>query len=180
MKTTTATAVLLISALLAACNADNTAQTVDSIKADVAKDIETDMNKAIDEAKADLTDINVTLADGGKAKITAAGDLSIDGEPVTLSAEQREQMGKLMRERKGDPREITQKYLDKLPKADQDALKQELETARLEHDKAIRAILTPEQQKRFDAQTSRMMGSMKGHGDHAAGGHHGHHGSKHR
>jgi Spy/CpxP family protein refolding chaperone len=75
---------------------------------------------------------------------------------LDLSAEQREQMGKLMRERKGDPREITQKYLDKLPKADQDALKQELETARLEHDKAIRAILTPEQQKTFDAHKAEM------------------------
>lgn len=90
MKTTRYLPLALLTALLAACNADNTAQTVESIKADVAKDIETDMNKAIDEAKADLTDINVTLVDGGKAKITAAGDLSIDGKPVTLSAEQRE------------------------------------------------------------------------------------------
>ena len=90
MKTTRYLPLALLTALLAACNADNTAQTVEGIKADVAKDIETDMNKAIDEAKADLTDINVTLVDGGKAKITAAGDLSIDGKPVTLNAEQRE------------------------------------------------------------------------------------------
>lgn len=51
------------------------------------------------------------------------------------------------------------------------------------HEAATRAFyarLTPEQQKRFDAQTSRMMGGMKGHGDHPTGGHHGHHGSKHR
>lgn len=90
MKTPYALTVLLMSALLAGCNADNTAQTVDAIKTDVAKDIETDMNKAIDEAKADLTDITVTLVDGGMAKITAAGDLTIDGKPVTLTAEQRE------------------------------------------------------------------------------------------
>ena len=90
MKTTRYLPLALLTALLAACNADNTAQTVEGIKADVAKDIETDMNKAIDEAKADLTDINVTLVDGGTAKITAAGDLSIDGKPVTLNAEQRE------------------------------------------------------------------------------------------
>lgn len=90
MKTTRFLPLALLTAMLAACNADNTAQTVEGIKADVAKDIEADMNKAINEAKADLTDITVTLADGGKAKITAAGDLSIDGKPVTLSAEQRE------------------------------------------------------------------------------------------
>ncbi|MDD0843098.1 Spy/CpxP family protein refolding chaperone [Pseudomonas sp. Gutcm_11s] len=75
---------------------------------------------------------------------------------LDLSAEQREQVGKLMRERKDDPREITQKYLDKLPQADRDALKKELETARLEHDKAFRAILTPEQQKTFDARKADM------------------------
>lgn len=75
---------------------------------------------------------------------------------LDLSAEQREQMGKLMRERKHDPREITRKYLEKLPKADQDALHKELEAARLEHDKAVRAILTPEQQKTFDARKAEM------------------------
>ncbi|MFM1782354.1 MAG: hypothetical protein RIS14_107 [Pseudomonadota bacterium] len=80
----------LLTALLAACNADNTAQTVEGIKADVAKDIEADMNKAIAEAKADLTDITVTMQDGGKATITANGDLSIAGQAVTLSTEQRE------------------------------------------------------------------------------------------
>ena len=80
----------LLTMLLAACNADNTAQTVDAIKTDVAKDIETDMNKAIAEAKADLTDITITMQDGGKATINANGDLSIAGNPVSLSAEQRE------------------------------------------------------------------------------------------
>lgn len=75
---------------------------------------------------------------------------------LDLSAEQREQLGKLMRERKDDPREITQKYLAKLPQAEQDALKQELETARLEHDKAIRGILTAEQQKTFDSHKAEM------------------------
>jgi hypothetical protein len=80
----------LLTAMLAACNADNTAQTVENIKADVAKDIETDMNKAIADAKADLTDITVTMQDGSKATINANGDLSISGKAVTLSAEQRE------------------------------------------------------------------------------------------
>lgn len=90
MKTTRYLPLALLTALLAACNADNTAQTVEGIKADVAKDIEADMNKAIAEAKADLTDITVTMQDGGKATITANGDLSIAGQAVTLSTEQRE------------------------------------------------------------------------------------------
>lgn len=75
---------------------------------------------------------------------------------LNLSPEQREQLGKLMHERKDNPREITRKYLDKLPQADQQALKKELETARLEHDKAVRAILTPEQQKAFDQHKQEM------------------------
>lgn len=70
---------------------------------------------------------------------------------LNLSAEQREKVGQLMREHRNNPREITQKYLDKLPKADQEAMKKELETARLDHDKAFRDILTPEQQKTFEA-----------------------------
>lgn len=90
MKTTRYLPLALLTAMLAACNADNTAQTVEGIKADVAKDIEADMNKAIAEAKADLTDITVTMQDGGKATIAANGDLSIAGQAVTLSPEQRE------------------------------------------------------------------------------------------
>jgi hypothetical protein len=90
MKTTRYLPLALLTAMLAACNADNTAQTVEGIKADVAKDIEADMNKAIAEAKADLTDITITMQDGGKATITANGDLSIAGQAVTLNTEQRE------------------------------------------------------------------------------------------
>ena len=90
MKTTRYLPLALLTVMLAACNADNTAQTVEGIKADVAKDIEANMNKAIAEAKADLTDITVTMQDGGKATITANGDLSIAGQAVTLSTQQRE------------------------------------------------------------------------------------------
>jgi hypothetical protein len=90
MNTTRYLPLALLTALLAACNADNTAQTVEGIKADVAKDIEADMNKAIAEARADLTDITITMQDGGKATVSANGDLSIAGQSVTLSTEQRE------------------------------------------------------------------------------------------
>ncbi|MBD9484654.1 Spy/CpxP family protein refolding chaperone [Pseudomonas sp. PDM14] len=75
------------------------------------------------------------------------GGKMFDG--LNLTPEQREKVGKLMREHKDDPREITRKYLDKLPEAEKAAMKKELETARLEHDKAFNAILTPEQQKVF-------------------------------
>ena len=75
---------------------------------------------------------------------------------LNLTAEQREKVGKLMREHRNDPREITQKYLNKLPQSDRDAMKKELESARQEHDKALRAILTPEQQKTLDARKAQM------------------------
>lgn len=82
------------------------------------------------------------------------GGKMFDG--LNLTPEQREQVGKLMRERKDDPREITRKYLDKLPAADKAAMKKELDTARLDHDKAFNAILTPEQQKVFAEQKQKM------------------------
>lgn len=75
---------------------------------------------------------------------------------LDLTPEQRQQIGKLMKEHRDNPREITKKYLEKLPKADQEALKKELENSRLEHEKALRAVLTPEQQKTFDAQKAEM------------------------
>ena len=90
MKTTRYLPLALLTVMLAACNVDNTAQTVEGIKAEVAKGIETDMHKAITEVKADLTDITITMQDGGKATITANGDLSIAGQAVTLNTEQRE------------------------------------------------------------------------------------------
>ncbi|MNN36848.1 hypothetical protein D3C81_1507600 [compost metagenome] len=46
--------------------------------------------------------------------------------------------------------EITQRYLDKLPAADQAAMQKELQDNRDKADKIIRDALTPEQQKRFD------------------------------
>lgn len=76
--------------MLAACNVENAAQTVEGIKTEVAKDIEADVNKAVAEAEADLTDITVTMQDGSKATISANGDLSIAGQAVTLSTQQRE------------------------------------------------------------------------------------------
>lgn len=81
--------ILIGSALLGACSQDRTA-VADKIKTEVAEDIEADMNKAIDKAKSDLTDINIDLRDGGKATIASNGDLAIKGKPVILTDSQRE------------------------------------------------------------------------------------------
>lgn len=80
--------ILISTALLGACSQDKTS-VADKIKNEVAKDIETDMNKAIEEAKSDLTDINIDLKDGSKATIAANGDLAINGKPVVLTDGQR-------------------------------------------------------------------------------------------
>ncbi|MDW8832418.1 Spy/CpxP family protein refolding chaperone [Pseudomonas aeruginosa] len=70
--------------------------------------------------------------------------------PLDLTREQRQQMGKLMGEQMKARHEITQRYLAKLPAAEQKALKDELKASHEKTQKDIRALLTPEQQKKFD------------------------------
>ena len=55
-------------------------------------------------------------------------------------------MGEQMKSR----HEITQRYLAKLPAADQKALKDELKASHDKVDTQIRGMLKPEQQKQFD------------------------------
>lgn len=69
---------------------------------------------------------------------------------LNLTREQRQQMGKLMGEQMKARHEITQRYLAKLPAAEQKALKDELKASHEKTQKDIRALLTPEQQKKFD------------------------------
>ncbi len=69
---------------------------------------------------------------------------------LDLSREQRQQIGKLMGEQMKERKQLAEKYLEKLPAADQKALKDEIAA---KHDKTqsdIRALLKPDQQKRFD------------------------------
>lgn len=87
----------------------------------------------------------------------------IRGEPhgmmfkeLDLSREQRESIGKLMREQMKSRHDITQRYLDKLPEAEQKAMQQELEAARKQQHDSIRALLKPEQQKDFDELVKKM------------------------
>lgn len=75
---------------------------------------------------------------------------------LDLSREQRESIGKLMREQMKSRHDITQRYLDKLPEAEQKAMQQELEAARKQQHDSIRALLKPEQQKSFDELTKKM------------------------
>ena len=81
--------ILLSTTLIVACNNDNSTSLAEKIKTEVAQNIETDMNKAINDAKTDLTDISVTLKDGNQAKIAANGDMTINGKAIVLNDQQR-------------------------------------------------------------------------------------------
>lgn len=71
-------------------------------------------------------------------------------QELDLSQEQRHAVGKLMREQMKSRHEITQRYLDKLPAAEQKALQDELAAKEKQTQSEIRALLKPEQQKQFD------------------------------
>ena len=80
---------LLTTVVLSACNNDNSASLADKIRTEVSQDIEIDLNKAISDAKSDLSEISVTLKDGSKAKIAANGDMTIAGKAIALNENQR-------------------------------------------------------------------------------------------
>ncbi|MCD5996772.1 LTXXQ domain-containing protein [Pseudomonas sp. CDFA 602] len=69
---------------------------------------------------------------------------------LDLTREQRQQVERLMREQRHERREISQRYLDKLPAADQKAMRDEIDAKRTKTDSDIRALLKPDQQKQFD------------------------------
>lgn len=70
---------------------------------------------------------------------------------LDLSKEQRQAIGKIMGEQFHSRDELTKKYLDKLSEADKKAMHEEIKAKREATDSQIRALLTPEQQKTFDA-----------------------------
>ncbi|MGH8630532.1 MAG: Spy/CpxP family protein refolding chaperone [Burkholderiales bacterium] len=71
-------------------------------------------------------------------------------QELDLSQEQRHAVGKLMREQMKSRHETTQRYLDKLPAAERNALQVELAAMVKQTQGEIRALLKPEQQKQFD------------------------------
>ena len=69
---------------------------------------------------------------------------------LDLSKEQREQIRKLMGEQWHARKDLTQKYLDKLPAADQKAMQDEIAAGKQKTQTDIRAVLKPDQQKKYD------------------------------
>lgn len=75
---------------------------------------------------------------------------------LDLNKDQQRQVQKLMGEQRKNDRDLTQRYLDKLPAADKKALDTERKASRDKQQTAIRALLTPEQQKTFDERAAKM------------------------
>lgn len=70
-------------------------------------------------------------------------------EDLELNRDQRREIGILMAEQMRSRRTITERYLDKLPVADKQAMENEIQASKDKTDAAIQAKLTPEQQQRF-------------------------------
>ena len=75
---------------------------------------------------------------------------------LDLSKEQQREIRKLMGEQMKGHHDITKRYLDKLPAAEQKAMQDELKAAKDKQHSAIRALLKPEQQKAFDEHQKKM------------------------
>ena len=69
---------------------------------------------------------------------------------LDLSKDQREQIRKLMGDQWHARKDLTQKYLDKLPAADQKAMQDEIAAGKQKTQADIRAVLKPDQQKKYD------------------------------
>lgn len=69
---------------------------------------------------------------------------------LDLSKEQREQIRKLMGDQWHARKDLVKKYLDKLPAADQKAMQDEIAAGKQITQTDIRAVLKPDQQKKYD------------------------------
>ncbi|WP_095080189.1 LTXXQ domain protein [Pseudomonas sp. Irchel s3h17] len=70
---------------------------------------------------------------------------------LDLTHEQREQIRKIMGKQMLERKQLVDKYLEKLPPADQKALKDEMAARHQKTEAEIRALLKPDQQQKFDA-----------------------------
>jgi len=77
-------------------------------------------------------------------------------QDLDLSREQQREMRKLMGEQMKQRQAITQRYLDKLPEAERQAMQKDLDASREKTHQSMRALLKPEQQKAFDEGLKRM------------------------
>jgi len=69
---------------------------------------------------------------------------------LDLSREQRQQIRRIMGEQRHERRELVEKYLAKLSPADQKAMKDEMAANHKKAESDVRAVLKPDQQKKFD------------------------------
>ncbi|WP_313087690.1 LTXXQ domain protein [Pseudomonas sp.] len=77
-------------------------------------------------------------------------------EQLDLSADQKQKMQDIMRQQMRSHRDITQRYLAKLPEAQRKAMRDEQMRREEQTRQQIRELLNPEQQKRFDEMHEKM------------------------
>ena len=77
-------------------------------------------------------------------------------QDLDLTREQQREMRKLMGEQMKQRQAITQRYLDKLPEAERQAMQKDLDASREKTHQSMRALLKPEQQKAFDEGLKKM------------------------
>ena len=77
-------------------------------------------------------------------------------QDLDLTKEQQREMRKLMGEQMKQRQAITQRYLDKLPEAQRQAMQKDLDASREKTHQSMRALLKPEQQKAFDEGLKKM------------------------
>lgn len=77
-------------------------------------------------------------------------------QELGLTGDQQREMHKLMGEQMQQRRAITQRYLDKLPEAEREAMQDEIQKGRDSTHQQMRALLKPEQQKAFDESLKKM------------------------
>lgn len=116
------------------------------------------MRKTLTAVMLALTLPTLAMAEGGPRY--SSGHQGEHGSrmysTLDLSKEQHRDIRKLMGEHMTSRRAITQRYLDKLPAAEQKAMQDELQAANAKQHGAIRALLKPEQQKAFDEHQLKM------------------------
>ncbi|MBA1274642.1 Spy/CpxP family protein refolding chaperone [Stutzerimonas azotifigens] len=84
---------------------------------------------------------------------------------LDLTKDQQRQMRTLMGEQMKNRHEITQRYLAKLPEAEQKAMQDEFKAAAEKRRNDIRALLNPEQQKQFDDMQKKMEAKRAEHAE---------------
>lgn len=105
-----------------------------------------------------LPTLAMAMPDGGSHHGGGHGDRhgSRMFKDLDLSQEQHREIRKLMGEQMKSRHEITQRYLEKLPAAEQKAMQDELKAAKDKQHSTIRDLLKPEQQKAFDEHQKKM------------------------